>query len=123
MDSPRPSKIGSLAADPFASLPSQLTSSLIGSARTKAKWDVLPPGAHSITARAHGQPGRVRQARPAARRGQAQLGRAQHYSPRLRPSTTAASAARVSINKQNPNDYDIVYLDECHSLLDTFCNI
>jgi len=23
----------------------------------------------------------------------------------------------LSINKQNPNDYDIVYLDECHSLL------
>ena len=25
----------------------------------------------------------------------------------------------LSINKHNPNDYDIVYLDECHSLLDT----
>ena len=24
----------------------------------------------------------------------------------------------LSINKHNPNDYDIVYLDECHSLLD-----
>lgn len=24
----------------------------------------------------------------------------------------------LSINKENPNDYDIVYLDECHSLLD-----
>tara|TARA_R100000315_G_C5230056_1_gene141058 strand:- start:262 stop:1371 length:1110 start_codon:yes stop_codon:yes gene_type:complete len=24
----------------------------------------------------------------------------------------------LSINKQNPNEYDIVYLDECHSLLD-----
>ena len=24
----------------------------------------------------------------------------------------------LSFNKQNPNDYDIVYLDECHSLLD-----
>jgi|TARA_R110001592_G_scaffold6586_4_gene35518 superfamily II DNA or RNA helicase len=24
----------------------------------------------------------------------------------------------LSINKQNPNDYDIVYLDECHSLLE-----
>lgn len=58
MDSPRPSKIGSLAADPFASLPSQLTSSLIGSARTKAKWDVLPPGAHSITALPSRQPRR-----------------------------------------------------------------
>lgn len=58
MDSPRPSKIESLAADPFASLPSQLTSSLIGSARTKAKWDVLPPGAHSITALPSRQPQR-----------------------------------------------------------------
>jgi len=25
----------------------------------------------------------------------------------------------LSLNKKNPNDYDIVYLDECHSLLDT----
>ena len=25
----------------------------------------------------------------------------------------------LSINKHNPNDYDIVYLDECHSLLDS----
>jgi superfamily II DNA or RNA helicase len=25
----------------------------------------------------------------------------------------------LSINKQNPNDYDIVYLDECHSLLES----
>lgn len=25
----------------------------------------------------------------------------------------------LSINKQDPTDYDIVYLDECHSLLDT----
>lgn len=25
----------------------------------------------------------------------------------------------LSLNKQNPNDYDIVYLDECHSLLET----
>ena len=25
----------------------------------------------------------------------------------------------LSINKHNPNDYDIVYLDECHSLLET----
>jgi superfamily II DNA or RNA helicase len=25
----------------------------------------------------------------------------------------------LSINKQNPNDYDVVYLDECHSLLDS----
>ena len=25
----------------------------------------------------------------------------------------------LSINKQNPKDYDIVYLDECHSLLDS----
>jgi superfamily II DNA or RNA helicase len=25
----------------------------------------------------------------------------------------------LSINKQNPNDYDLLYLDECHSLLDT----
>jgi len=25
----------------------------------------------------------------------------------------------LSLNKQNPNDYDIVYLDECHSLLDS----
>lgn len=24
----------------------------------------------------------------------------------------------LSINKHNPNDYDVVYLDECHSLLD-----
>ena len=24
----------------------------------------------------------------------------------------------LSLNKQNPNEYDIVYLDECHSLLD-----
>ena len=24
----------------------------------------------------------------------------------------------LSINKQNPNEYDIVYLDECHSLLE-----
>jgi superfamily II DNA or RNA helicase len=28
----------------------------------------------------------------------------------------------LSINKQNPNDYDIVYLDECHSLLDNHEN-
>jgi superfamily II DNA or RNA helicase len=25
----------------------------------------------------------------------------------------------LSINKQNPNDYDIVYLDECHNLLES----
>ena len=25
----------------------------------------------------------------------------------------------LSLNKQNPNDYDAVYLDECHSLLDS----
>ena len=25
----------------------------------------------------------------------------------------------LSLNKLNPNDYDIVYLDECHSLLET----
>ena len=25
----------------------------------------------------------------------------------------------LSLNKNNPNDYDIVYLDECHSLLDS----
>ena len=25
----------------------------------------------------------------------------------------------LSLNKKNPNDYDIVYLDECHSLLDS----
>ena len=25
----------------------------------------------------------------------------------------------LSLNKKNPNDYDIVYLDECHSLLET----
>ena len=25
----------------------------------------------------------------------------------------------LSINKHNPNDYDVVYLDECHSLLET----
>jgi len=32
----------------------------------------------------------------------------------------------LSINKHNPNDYDIVYLDECHSLLDnheSFLNV
>ncbi len=25
----------------------------------------------------------------------------------------------LSLNKHNPNDYDVLYLDECHSLLDT----
>ena len=25
----------------------------------------------------------------------------------------------LSIGKQNPNDYDVVYLDECHNLLET----
>jgi superfamily II DNA or RNA helicase len=28
----------------------------------------------------------------------------------------------LSINKHNPNDYDVVYLDECHSLLDNHEN-
>tara|TARA_R110000823_G_scaffold103745_5_gene221319 strand:+ start:3754 stop:4848 length:1095 start_codon:yes stop_codon:yes gene_type:complete len=28
----------------------------------------------------------------------------------------------LSLNKQNPNDFDIVYLDECHSLLDSHRN-
>ena len=28
----------------------------------------------------------------------------------------------LSLNKQNPNEYDIVYLDECHSLLDNHEN-